>query len=427
MRTLMLAIGCGIGFVAAADAGVIVVDQAGGGQFFHVQNALMSAQTGDIIVIKSGDYRDQPANTPTITAKSLVLIGEGPTRPVLNNLHVNQLGAQQNVVVRGIEFRPVVPAFLAGGWVASCAGGVLFEDCVLVGGRGNNGNPWSPSIDGTPGLEVTNSSRVVLSRCALTGGVGIDEHFTGGEIDYHASGGGFGLSVQSSSVAAFDCSFVGGVGGNGPGAINVPNDGGDGIRASASTVRLAGCSVGGGMGGTFTNIVTLHSGDGGDGLVLTNGATCEAFDTTFTGGPIGVGTGPLGAVPGTGVVAPPGALTQFAANARTFALSAPAHVGQPLDITVLGEQGDVVLLLLGRGIEILQLGSSIGWLTMQPPLPAPLTLTTITAANGDGSLTIPAPPIPIPGLSGIAFPFQAYFLGSGTPVAGSPSELVLLQ
>jgi hypothetical protein len=427
MRNVVFAIGWGVGFAVAADAGVIVVDQAGGGQFFHVQKALMSAQTGDILVIKSGDYRDQPANTPTITAKSLVLIGEGPTRPVLNNLYINQLGAQQNVIVRGIEFRPVVPAFLGGGLVTSCAGGVLFEDCVLVGGRGNNGNPWSPSIDGSPGLEVVSSPRVVLSRCALTGGVGIDEHFTGGNIDYHASGGGFGLSAQSSSVAAFDCTFVGGVGGTGPGAIDVPNDGGDGIRASASTVRLAGCSVSGGMGGTFTTIVTLHSGDGGDGLVLTNGATCESFDTTFTGGPIGVGTAPLGAVPGTGVLAPSGALTQLAANARTFALESPVQVGQPLTITVLGEQGDVVLLLLGRGIEILQVGGSVGWLTMQPPLPTPLALTTITAANGDGSLTLPAPPIPIPGLTGIAFPFQAYFLGNGTPVAGSPSELVLLQ
>jgi hypothetical protein len=228
--------------VAAAQADVIVVDGAGGGDFLEIQPAIDAALDGDVILIRPGDYPAFGSVELQIDSKGLSLVADGPLGSVALDVGiiVRGLGSDQRVLLDSLSVKSegwTVPAILD---MSDCQGAVRIEDCTFTGKYG--------SFLGIDAASIRDCQDVVIARSDLVGRLG---YFGGGRA---------GISVQDSSLVVLDCSAEG--------SINL--DVGHvaaGLRAERSTVYAAGCTFTGGtgMGGDHAGLGSLCGNSGGDG------------------------------------------------------------------------------------------------------------------------------------------------------------------
>lgn len=411
-------------FAQVADAAVIVVDAGGGGDFVNVSSAVAASVDGDIIVVRSGDYRVQDLFGIGISGRAITLIGEGATRPLVNQITIQSLSSGESCVVRGFDFSasPFAPT-VVGVSCQSNAGDVMIEDCSILGPSGAQ-VAFGAVIDGGPGVTAVNSHLVVLTRCVVAGGRGID---AAGGINQHGSTrGGPGVFVSQSSVTASDCDLQGGRGGDGPPALANSNRGGHGVHALSGTVRMAGCAVAGGRGGDSLSPNVNGAGTGGDGLVVAGQAHAESFASTFIAGVGGVTTNAIAAASGVAqnLFAPSSHVVIASTAARTFALSSPVVPGQNVQVTFGGVPGEAVFVLPGFGVGHVTIFGTIGWLAVKPPYVIPFSIGTV-GPGGTTSYGVPAPPLAQPTLEGEVFLFQSVFVNPNETVIGPSSAFVL--
>lgn len=415
-----------VGAVVASDAraAVIVVDVAGGADFTNVSSAVATSVDGDVIVVRSGDYRLDDLFGVGILARSLTLIGEGPTRPILTQIRVQSMPAGKSCVIRGFElsanaFAPTVAGIVCSGNV----GGVLVEDCVIHGPDGAQG-AFGGVVDGGPGVMTTTTQFLALTRCVVTGGRGID---AAGGINQHGSTrGGPGLFVSQSNVTAYDCEFHGGRGGDGPPALANSNRGGYGVHAFAGTAKLASCSVEGGTGGDALSPNLNGAGTGGDGLVVAGTASTQSFASTFLAGVGGLTTNGQQAANGVAenLFSPASHVVIATTPARAFSLSSPVVPGQTITVSFTGVPGDTVYVLSAFGVGHVTIFGTVGWLAVKPPYVIPFSIGTV-GPSGTTTYGVPAPPLAQPALEAEVFLFQSFFVGPSEIVVGPPSAFVL--
>lgn len=252
-----------------------VVDVEGNGDFPDLPPAVAAAAAGDTILVNY--WSGLAVHWDFTLTKGLTIIGQGSDRArVMGHLVVADLPADQRVVLRSLQFDPVV-GYPARATVQDCAGAVVLDDLVLDGVSG--------LLFGDPALLVQGSHRVHIGRCQLTGSAGLvasaasvactgsmifgasvisgpgaaapavvatgsrlwfaDALLSGGS---NWNGGGFtgpgrsGLDLVASSVVLADGDIVGGAGfaGFAPGVT---------IDAASSVVRDAASWIGGGISG----------------------------------------------------------------------------------------------------------------------------------------------------------------------------------
>lgn len=414
----------GIVFTCAADAAVIVVDAAGGGDFTNVSSAVATCVDGDVIVVRSGDYRNDDLFGVLVDGRAITLIGDGPTRPILNQIRVESLAAGESCIVRGFELAagPVIPT-IAGVACANNAGAVLIEDCLIVGAAGAQ-IAFGAVIEGGPGVAVNTTPLVALTRCVVTGGRGLDA--MGGINQHGSTRGGPGLLCSLSSVTLNDSSLNGGRGGNGFPALSNSNRGGHGVHALSGSVRMAGCAVAGGRGGDAWSPSISAAGTGGDGLVVAGQANAESFASTFVAGVGGVTTNGLQAASGVAqnVFSPTSHVVVANTSARTFSLSSPVVPGQTVTVSFSGVPGEAAFVLPGFGVGHVTIFGAIGWLAVKPPYVIPFSIGTV-GPSGTTSYGVPAPPLAQPTLEADVFLFQSVFANASEVVIGPPSAFVL--
>ncbi|MBK7876192.1 MAG: hypothetical protein IPJ77_10625 [Planctomycetes bacterium] len=329
---------------------VLVVANTGPGA---VQTAVDAAVEGDTLLIQPGSYA-----ACVVANKGLVLQADPAGSVVLDKLQITGLALGKRVFVKGVALTHVgmvsdltnAPYLVQG-----CAGSVRFQDVTVS----------MPAPNFQAGLVLSGSTDVALSRCVLTGPSSIQTW-----------GGTFatgipqpGLVLNTSRVALDHVAITGG---DGHLAFYVPNwptplfdgaeAGADACRLDAASVLFAhGCTFQGGDGGNGTNascdtagtiLIPVNGTPGanaGNGLSVAAGGSATELACTFTPGNAGTGgaASSCGGLPSAaGLPGLPIAGASASIVDAPLALDTPTHVraGQPIQLTVHGTPGDLVLL-----------------------------------------------------------------------------------
>ena len=426
MRTTFVSL-CSILFLAipATHAAVITVDAAGGGDHTSINAAIAAAANDDILLVQSGDYRPIDVFGVVANGKALVIVGAGPTRPILNRLEIKNIPAAKSFVVRGLEIRPAVFAPSVGGlWLSTSPGTLLVENCMIRGGEGSAAAFGIP-LDGSPAVDAVNSTFAAFTRCTMVGCRGIDA-VSGGPNQHGSTRGGTAVRLQFCPATLYDCAAVGGDAGDGPPHSFMSSSGGHGA-VTFNALRASGCSFTGGAGGDAQTPNLADAGVGGDGVRVAQPATFETIASTSAGGPGGMTT--TGAFAAAGVAEQlwqPSAHVVIPTNARHFELSSPVVELTPVTVSFGGTPGEFVFLLQSFSVGHTQIGGTLGWMSIAPPYNGPFLIGTV-GPSGNTSFTVNAPPISPPTLEGAVFLFEAIFANPNEIVVGPPSAFVLLH
>ena len=281
---------------APSSADLLVVDASGGGDFTSLDAAVLAANGGDTLLLRTGSYTEA-----TVVGTSLALVAEVGANVRIDSLIVRQLAPGQEVLLRGLEFeaqnfRPTCTLRQNGGLVR-------VEDCEFLGRDGFQFSPGEEAHpDGGPALLVEQCTGVTLVDTLVRGGRGApleDE-----DSEFSTGDGAVGLAAVLSNVAFLGGRVEGGRGGSVFDTTPVTGGaGGDAATIVSGTLFVAGTEVFGGGGGSGECdglfIFCSSGGRGGAGLVLDGGATGTLRGADLQGGTGGTdgdfsGSGPDG-------------------------------------------------------------------------------------------------------------------------------------
>lgn len=352
--------------LAAAD--LIVVDPGGGGDFTTIAAAVQAASDGDVLRVKAGSY-----GAFEVVDKSLVISSEGPNFVfVAGATRVAQLAAHRTVVLNGIHFRGTLPApaLLSPGLsLIGNQGAVRIQDCIVEGANlpyatlcGGELPPW-------PGLRAQSSSNVSLADTTIRGGRGHSYPGFPSPLDCFwltAGNGGPGLQLLNTNVVLHGCEIFGGLSGEG----SYSGVGGAGVEASGTgTLTIIDSTVKGGVGQKNNDLLTLGV-DGTGGTAMACLVPWYESGSNFAAG--GGGGGQLPTISGF-------APTVWPARVRTLETSALVTPGYLIYAIVSGAPGDIALLLLGGGPNLVPLPLQSSVLALQ--LADVLVLGTVDASG----------------------------------------------
>ena len=408
-----------VSLAAAASAGVIVVDFAGGGDFTTVQAAVNAAAEGDTILIEPTACSFCTLSGFVVNGKSLTIVADTtappyavPYQPIL----VWNLQPGQHVVLRGLRVAGTTPAEGAAIWLLDNAGSVWIEDCDLTGSLGQGDAPFlcavTADVPGGAGVEADGCAAVTIMSSTLHGGAGGNAYLdpNGLHFNFQATDGGPGLLAKDSQVAVYASALIGGVGGSGH-LCAEQADGGFGAVAESSMVLVAGCTVTGGVQGAGP-----PAGAPGGGLRSDGASSYELLDT-------GVAAAPGGVTFDTA----PGTLTTYSGVARVFQATSPLREGQAGTLSIQGVQGDFVGFFWAFNSGFLPKPVYQGWFLLNVGfVSGPYLIGAIGSPTGEWSIPFVAPNLP-PAAQAQTFLLQAYFAYPGGATLGSGTAFTLLD
>lgn len=309
-----------ISLALALAVDVLDVD-ANQGPFFEISAAIGAASSGDVIRIAPGSY-----GFFQVQGKSLSLLpaGAGQTYTVDGTVRISGIPDGDAVVLRGAQIQATPseqqePAIL----VSASPGSVRAEDCIFQGGNGVAGR-------------VLGSADVSFHDCLFQAAT-TDSGF--GLVGYD------GVRVEASAVSLWSCTVIG------TGSTSWASPGGHGVLAEDSQIVLQDGWIEAGDGGpeqgSTLNGCTHEPSPGGDALRL-DSCDLQWVGSVFQPGDAGFDEICSPGVDGLPINAVQSTVTALAGEAPVFDVE-PALVfeNQPLSLTVEGEPGDGVFLLLG--------------------------------------------------------------------------------
>ena len=408
------------GFGGAAAQSVHVVGPLGtpGVDFTSLPTATAAAASGDILLILPGNY----TGTANVAHKSLAIVGlpdaQG-VRPRIATLVVKNTVPGETVLVRGLASSMNASLTLPALLVLNCAGPVLVEDCSFAAPDGSH--------NGDESLVVNDSSRVIFTRCTLTGGPGDSP------LSANPWPGAPALLASASTVTLDACTVTGGDGDDGfaypsIGAVEAAGKGGPSV-AITGTLTVRGSHLSGGIGGdgddSSVNPVCVGPNNGGAGVQVDG--LLRRLDSSFTGGAAGVAA-PCGgsAQPGPEIDLLGGSVTDIAGHVAQLELSAVLPEGGSATLALHGTPGDVVLVHHALGASGFWLGGQKA--TFVPALPYISLNIGALPPSGELSLGIAIPQVLPPGIEGLLVVVQALFVppvGKGILSTSTASVLVV--
>jgi hypothetical protein len=396
-----------------ARAGVVVVDPHGGPGDQLLDAAIQGASDGDILLVKPGDYVSFHPQAYGLGFRSLTLVADGGGSPiVLPGVEVTSLPSNGSVHLRGFELAPAEANFDRSGLAVEwCEGVVVVEDCAL---RGASARSIASFLPNGAGLFAANSKSVVLARCSVQGGD------AGPATGQYTWPGGSGVQLQKASAALFDCTVLGGRGGDGD--IITPfgsPDGGNGVMLVEGRIVVCGGSLQGGDEGDST-VIVAQPGSGLAGGFGANVDEARLRDVVVTAGDVnGLGT------PVPAIDLPASMLVSHPAAARSLSLPAPLREGQLASITLGGLQGDLVFVLASLQPAFVLDAFHQGALVVGLPATTAV-VATITDPSGLRVLSFTTPQLP-PSLPGLVVALQGVYFGSDGVTLGAPASAVWID
>ena len=399
--------------VAPLRADVIVVDPGASPGYFLLQNAVETAQPGDIVLIKPGDYITSAGVAVTWYGKALSLVADGPG-VTLPGLLVQGVPAGQVLLVRGLQFGPEPAQELNLARIRVGGSGALWiEDCNSIGADGWLLFDTYPKV-ANHGLLAEDLDFVLLARSDFSGGRGLDASvLPGGEV-ISASFGGDGVRIEGArTVAVHEVHGRGGAGGDGePIDVLLGANGGAGIATVLTRGMIQSCQFFGGDEGTG-NSPGAMSGPGAQFVatdILNRGFHPEA-----------------GAVQGEGTQAPPIVLqssevTDVLQPPCSVRIDCPVREFETAHVHVDGDPG-FYFLFLSTGASGNWQPKFSGVSTIDSSLPVWLVVLGPTDMQDKIDLYAPMPALPV-GVDGVVVFAQLVMDQGGPPVLGSSSSLV---
>lgn len=386
----------------------VVATSAGPGvDFTSLQVAVDTAQQGDTILVRGGNYGHF-----ILGDKSLSITADtGATVNVQSSFgstRLLDLAANHFVTIAGLKFRSQTdtePGLL----IEDCAGSIWLQGCLM---SGQNTAPSLLVDPPTEGLRVMSSDSVVLSDCTLFGGAGL--------------GGARALRATDSELHLYGTSCTGGSGqcdGKfiptcGGGGTAVVLDGGlftaqsstltGGVPAPGNEVCIPFC---------LCNIspisgAALGLGDGSPQVFL--------YDSTLSVGPPHP---PCGLANGSATQVVTGSIDASAGSPLVVSTSSPQRVGNAASLDFAGAPGDVVVALLAIFPLDVWLPKWHGpWL-----VGGNFQIFALGVVPGSGLLSLPfvVPPLP-PGFDSVEFIAQAARTSAEGTLLANPARVILL-
>lgn len=370
---------CVLMLATHAYGAVVVVDpQPGEFGIDVLRAAVQAAADGDVLLVKAGNY-ESAVDDVKVLGKGLTLINDSGGVLTLNRLSIVNVPAGSTVVVRGFsvleatEGKPAVSVYPS-------AGTVWFEDCVIRGRKADK-NPWYTNGP-TEGLFVTSCQTVVLERCDVRGGPGLNPTSAGSSLD-----GAPGATVTSSGIFVYDSYLRGGD--PGVGFLPDPYPLAAGLKLTESTALIANSTI---EAGPVTKPTGMY------------GLIAQSHSKVFLRASVVLSTGPAPTI-----LAPPGnKVTTSATPTASIEIGAPIQGGQNVTLDVSGPPGVPVALLLGSFAPApFEPDPYEGALLVGAPFVGPLVLGT-TPASGAFSLNFTT--VPLPAGEGATIPLQCVLL-----------------
>jgi hypothetical protein len=314
----------------AAIAGVTVVDLASPAPV--LQAAVDAAAEGDILLLEPGEI--DLGSTITIDGKGLTLVADA-AGVSLGRVIVKNLPPGRQVTLRGLTIgkpgKSSTTLHTGALEVRDCVGAIWIEDCVATA-QPSPAGAFGSTFTGVSGALVEDSATVVFLNSRLVGGAGSAEQPSCVIPGYApASPGGEGLRVTGSSVVMHRGEATGGEGGHDV-SSSCPagfqgEKGGPGMFVQSSTVHVAvrPCSA---------PTRRPASGPPGSGLVVAD----VASSVSLRGSSVLAGLGPPVV---DDIVAPPDTVATFAATPRSVHVKSPVREGQPAQLVIDGQAGDL--------------------------------------------------------------------------------------
>lgn len=403
---------------------VLVVDDDLGPGVDHteIQAAVDAAGDGTLILVRSGEY-----SPFTISGRALSVVEDEGADAVVTGapdawpVRISGVTRGRTVLLHGLTLRSFAGDELGFG------GGVEAEHLAL---EDSDGTIWLQEVSTEPvsgplpfvtmdqaeSVRIANCDRVTVTGCAWRGSTGGAGTLVGGAI-----GGARGCTIESSTVAFFDCTVRAGA----PLAFGFP--GAPGLRVLGSTVSARASTFLGASGVACNPAGGSNSTSGGAGFEVLVDTSFYAVDSVGVGGPGGgdglfCSTGPDGlpsSVDGSST------LVEHVASTANFATSATPRDDVAVDFAFEAEAGSVMFLLAAPtpNLEIvpsLPDGVAVGL------GPIVLTLGT-TDASGNLSTSFGSPDLPM-GIDALPFALQAAALTPSTGLElSNPVLLSLVQ
>jgi hypothetical protein len=391
LRTILLAFSLSLATTGALAEGVYIASAPHLGPIGGIQSAVNLAVEGDTLIVAGGYYEGF-----AIDGKSLiVVVAPNANAIVQGTVRIENIGVGQAVLLRGLEVmipeQPIWKSPMRALEAVSCAGDVRLEDCKLTGVSWplevTNGSIY-PS--GSDGARFQSCARVVLSQCMFLGGAG------GGSSSNCCSfggDGGMGLRGVQSHFVLQECTAIGGKGG--PNGTKGGN-GGAGARIEGGSLYAASSAFTGSNGGLAHDFLCpVLGGNGGNGILATQGTEVELQACVLVAGLGGHSVcgnhGSPGAQFGGG-----GSLEQITPPGRSLRATSLAADDGVLNIEVRGAPGDRVWLVSSSRPDWVQMPMlKSPWLV---PFPVHITFAPqgIIPSSGILSFSHPAPALTTP-------------------------------
>ncbi|MEQ1891316.1 MAG: hypothetical protein ABL998_02140 [Planctomycetota bacterium] len=378
---------------AAAQTQVHVVDPNGGGDFTMVGAAYAAAASGDIVLVRPGDYFATGQGLGASGGKSVAFVADGGPPIEMTGLSIEGFEPADWALVQGFQPETGQTSFAR---VRASAGPVWLDHCVFV-----------HSVLSVGGVFVKDSASVVFTRCEL------------GPPDSVFVDDGVALTSTSSRLH-LHASTVLGLDGRVPAVLG--NEG--------SFLEIFGSELRGAPGpdGGFFH---CNGFDGGSALVMRTGSRSVTLGSTLAGG--------AGGAPQTGTSCAPGddgfdtlllggsTLDVRVGDAKRLELTSPVRDDELVQVTITGNPGDRVWIQYSNRPMPGQASSARDGELL---VGAPRQTTPLGTIPSSGTLVIQvaAPTLP-PGTEGAVFFSQALVRDAvtGRFVLSSPAALVVLD
>jgi hypothetical protein len=373
-----------------------VVDPGGGGDFTSLSAASAAAASGDILLVRGGDYLASGQGVNLGGDKSLAVVAEAGASVRTFALDVQGLLAGNYVLVQGLVLETLGGARDV---VRNTAGPVWLERCEFVHSVGGTASQGGVALEGAasvvfagcelgPPVALLSDDGVALTTFAsrahlhATRVTGLDELIPAVQ------------AIQTSFLEVFDGELQGGVGPDGNTFHCNGFDGGSALlMRNASILVTLGATIAGGAGGAPLTGSGCTPGDAGFDALLLSGST----------------------------------RTALAGTAKGYEVSSPVREDELVTATFRGQPGDRVWLQHSPRPAP---GSAAAWRDGELLLATPLQTIPIGTIPASGTLVlqVAAPPLGS-GAEGAVYFSQALVKDAltGRFVASAPSALVVLD
>lgn len=390
---------------------VLVVDDVPGPGVDHtsIQDAASAAPSGAILLVRPGNYGTEFI---VITGKSLTIEME-PNANVTaqSTLFVQDLGPGDEVVVRGLEIDALGNNTNELLQLEDNLGTVWIEGCTFLG-------TTLAFFTSPDTVLVSNTAAAVFRDCTIVGGA-----------PAITLPGGRGIAATGSSLFLFDTVVEGGPGTGG--ATMDGSAGGPAVQLEGGLLFADGSDLRGGDGGSTGAIFGCGdaAGDGGDGLVLGQGAPQAFLRNTALAG--GAGGEPLeGCASSPGAAGAPstvstGSLQQATEPGHGVTVTTPVRTDELATVAVSGPPGEFAVVLFAPDAAPIFLPGLFD--TLVPA--SPLSSLGIGQLDGAGNASLQVQPTLPPGVLGRRLFTQVLFFDAmtSTLTLGAPNAVVVLD